>query len=557
MKALTSQQQKWVDQTLAELTLREKIGQMLLPCITDGTADPLTVQEMVEKYGIAGGHVFRGSLNSRMALTRSVQSVAKIPLLLTADFEAGVGDAIAECTRFPAEMAFGAVGDGDEDLAYQFGKAIAVEGLAAGINWNFGPLVDLAVLPNYQRQISTFGRDPQLVARLAVATIAGMQDNGMAATAKHFPGDGFDDRDQHLTTTVNTLSRDEWMSRSAVPFKAAIAAGVYSIMNSGFGLPSVDNSTGDPQRPMPSMLSPILTEGLLRKELGFEGVIVTDAINMGCASQLFPEMERYLRAIEAGNDGLLFVRRVDETVETIEAAIRSGRLTEERITASARRMLEMKARMNLHERPHWTPSVEARKAIADLNAPAIADEVAEKSVTLLADSRNIVPLKVARGTRVASILITNQPKFTLELFDNELRAAGCTVTSIKDPSTDEIHDRVLKGEFDVIITSLFFPVQYAWNTTRIHGPFSRCVMSGYHIANPNVKPIFISFSNPNHLYELPHMDPYLVTYGATPSNQRAAARAVLGQSPISGRIPMSLEGFFEAGDGIQRPASGK
>ena len=377
MIPLSTQQQTWVNQTLNEMSLREKIGQMLLPCMTDDTAAPQTLQEMIERHGVAGGHVFRGSLLSRQNLTRNLQRAAKVPLLLTADFEAGAGDAIAECTRFPFEMAFGAIGD--EALAYEFGKAIAVEGLAAGINWNFGPLVDLAEHPDYQRQISSFGRDPHLVARLSAATIRGTQDHGMAATAKHFPGDGFDDRDQHLMTMVNPLSREEWFANSAVPFQAAIKAGVFSIMNSGFGLPSVDNSTGDPQLPMASMLSRKLTEGLLREELGFEGVIVTDAINMGCASHTYPEMERYIRAVEAGNDGLLFVRNVGATVDTLEQAVRSRRLTEDRITASARRMLEMKARMNLHERPRWMSSEDARQALADCAAPALADRVAEQA----------------------------------------------------------------------------------------------------------------------------------------------------------------------------------
>ncbi len=552
MHNLTADQNAWVSTTLDQMTLREKIGQMLLPCMTDDSAAPLTLQEMIERYGVAGGHVFRGSLHSRQNLVRTLQGCAKVPLLLTADFEAGAGDAIAGCTSFPAPMAFGAIGD--EDLAYQFGRSIAIEGLAAGINWNFGPLVDLAAIPHYQRQISAFGRDPQLVARLSAAAIRGTQDHGMAATAKHFPGDGFDDRDQHLMTMVNPLSRQQWFENSAVPFQASIAAGVYSIMNSGFGLPSVDNSTGDPQLPMPSMLSRKLTEGLLRDELGFTGVIVTDALNMGCASHMYPEMERYIRAIEAGNDGLLFVRRVGQAIETIESAVQSGRLTEDRITTSARRMLEMKARLNLHRRPLFSSSEDGRKAIADCAAADVADNVAERAVTLLRDKHNLVPLALPQGSRIASVLITNQPNYTLSIFDDLLRQAGHKVTSIKDPSTDEIHDRVASGEFDAVITSLYFPVQYGWNTTRMHGPFSRCIMSGYQIAHPDVKSVFISFSNPYHLYELPFMDPYMVTYGGAPSCQRAAARALLGHIPISGRIPCQLDNFWNIGDGIQRQA---
>ena len=551
MKALTSSQQAWVERTFAELSPRERIGQMILPMLTADTAKPLSIGDYVAQTGIGGGHLFGGPMEKCRRIAAEAQTAAKVPLLISGDFEVGPGERIPEGTHLPSRMAMGAAGD--ETLAYEAGKVTALEGRAVGYNLCYGPMVDLAAVKDYQRQTDSYGRRPDEVSRLAVATLRGIQDHGMAGCAKHFPGDGFDDRDQHLMTLVNPLPVDQWWQESAVPFAAAIQAGVHSIMVSCIGLPSMDNSTGDPRNPLPAIVSRKLVTDLLRKEMGFQGVVITDALNMGGVSYHYRELDRYRLAIEAGNDLLIFVRHVPKVLEYLEACLDRGELAAERIDESCHRVLELKARLNLHQE-RLVSEDEARKMLAGAGGPETSRRIAEKSITLVRDSKAAVPLKRTRGARVAVVLVTNQPaeRFSLKDFEDTLREAGLEVTSVRDPATDAIHDQVAAEGFDAVVTALYFPVQYAWNTVRMHGPFSRCVMSGFPIAHPKTQPVWISFGNPDHLYELPFMDPYLATYGASPAAQRAAAKALLGEIAITGKTPAELPDFFKVGDGVER-----
>jgi beta-N-acetylhexosaminidase len=553
MNALTTEQRSWVDRTLAALSLRERIGQMILPMLTADTARPLSIGNYVARTGVGGGHMFGGPMEKCRRIAAEAQRAAKVPLLISGDFEVGPGERIPEGTHLPGRMALGAAAD--EQLAYDAGKVTAVEATACGYNLCYGPIVDLAAVRDYQRQVDSYGRRPEDVARLAVATLRGIQDHGMAACAKHFPGDGFDDRDQHLMTLVNPLSADQWRRQSAVPFKAAIDAGVHSIMVSCIGLPQVDTEPCDPRNPVPGVVSRFLISDLLRRQLGFDGVVISDALNMGGVSYRLRELDRYKAAIEAGNDLLIFVRGVPRVLDYLVACVENGRIDPRRIDESCRRVLELKARLNLH-REAMVEESKAPARLASSPGADVARRIAEKSITLVRDTMGVVPLNLGKGRRVAVVLITNQTpeRFSLRTFEDTLREGGAEVTGVRDPATDEIHDRVAAGEFDVVVTAIYFPVQYGWNTQRIHGPFSRCVMSGFPIAHPDAQAVWISFSNPNHLYELPFMDPYVTTYGASPASQRAAARALLGQIPITGRIPAELDGFFAVGDGIERPA---
>jgi len=553
MRELTDREKRWVEETFSRMDLKAKIGQLLMPYLSPGNAAPFTIGQMCRRYAIAGGHMFRGTAATRRALAREVWENCAIPPLLSGDLESGAGDCTSEATHFVSQMAVGAAGD--ERLAGRMGEAIAVEGALLGFNWNFGPMVDVCGHQDYLRQTSVFGSDPERVGRFACAQIRGIQRHGMAACAKHFPGDGFDDRDQHLTCPVNPLSKDDWWKISAVPFRMAIEAGVYSIMNTDISVPSIDPVKKADGFYRPAVLSPVLTEEILRQEMGFKGVIVTDALNMAGMTYWTPRPQVYLEALLAGNDLLLFVRRMEETVTFLRECVRDGRLPERLVDEKCRRVLEMKARMGLHERP-WPQESDAKAAENLANSPYRQDAraVAEKAVTLLRDSAGLVPLRLPEGSRIASVLITHLADFTIDAFDGILRLAGYEVTSIKNPQTDEMHDRVLAGEFDLVILSIYYPMLYGWGTTRVHGPDSRVVMSGFPVANPKVPAVYVSFANPFHLYEFAFMDPYLVTYGGCAEAQRAAGRALVGEIPIRGKVPCSLEGFFRPGDGIERPA---
>jgi len=396
------------------------------------------------------------------------------------------------------------------------------------------------------------GSDPQRVAELGAIIIEAAQAGGMAACAKHFPGSGQDDRDSHLTTCVNPLSREEWHARCALPFRAAIDAGVLTIMTAHIGLPALDPDHGDPLFPRPaSIAKPLLTD-VLRGELGFEGVVVTDALTMGGLTMHVRRREMHLQAINAGNDMLLFVRRVDDIIDYLERCLDDGSLSQDRLAEACCRVLTLKARLGLHRREPMLPEADCRARLAESPFPAKAEELAEGSITLLRDGHERIPLTIEPGQRVANVVITNRPDQTLDVFQRTLEEAGAEVETIVNPEPDTVYDRVEAGEFDHLILAFNYPAQWGWGTSTAHGPYARCLMSGFPFAHEGVHPVFVSFANPFHIHEFAFMDPYVVTWGAAPGPQRAAARAITGQIAIRGRSPVAMPPYFAVGDGLQR-----
>lgn len=553
---LTPEESVWVEHTLANLPLSEKIGQLFFPMLTSDTLkaegfDETDMDGFCREFGIGGGHLFGGSLEAVSQWTRKAQSASRIPLLLSGDLDRGGGNRIKGGVLFPYQMALGA-GD-NEELAYALGKAISLESRLAGFNWALGPIVDLCASRDYQRHIATIGEDPEQVARLSCAQIRGIQDHGMAACAKHFPGDGHDDRDQHLVTLTNPLSEQEWWQKSAFPFQRSIEAGVHSIMVAGIAVPAMDSTCSKDHIPLPAVFSRKLLGQVLRQQMGFKGVLVSDALNMGGMSCHYPLFERYLRAFVAGVDALLFVRRLKEARAYLLKALESEIITETRLNESVRRILELKARLRL---PTELQEKTAPRPPTCLGAPEFQEYarlIAESSITLLTDRQNQFPPILPAGAKVAHILISNRAlEMDLAPFNRELEAAGLSVETFVNPAPEYIYDRVETGEFALVVTSFYYPIQWGWGTTRYHGPFIRSMMSSYHQANPSVKSVFISLGSPFGLYEMPFMDPFLVTYGESACSLKAVAQMVLGQIPVKGRVPVGMAGYFKRGAGIMR-----
>lgn len=550
--SLTADDKQWVERTLSGLTTREKLGQVMIPRITAHSVAPYGYAGFVEKFQPGGGHLFGGDLETMHQVVAEIQSASKIPLLTTADLERGIGQRIQGSTEFSGQLALGACGD--EELATRMGEAIAKEGTATGINWSFGPVVDLSLDPGNLSYIRCLGSDPEQVGRLACRIITAMQANGMAATAKHLPGTGTDDLDSHLTTAVNHQSREEWFRLSGRPFQMAIDAGVWAIMTSPKACPGIDPEAGDPLFPRPVMVSKGVCTGILREQFGFDGLVVTDAVTMGGLTMHERRLPMHLACLNAGNDMLLFVRRLDSLYDYFERCLDDGSLSGQRLDEAVRRVLTLKAKLKLHQRPPLMPLAQAKQVFASTPYGRDAERLAEKSITLIRDRRNLVPLPPKPGLRILSVLITNRPEFALDVFDETLRAAGCVVTSAKNPAQETLYDRIEAGEWDAIVVSLYYPPQWGWSTARCHGPESRCLMDGFPFANPDVPAVFISFASPYHLYEFGFMDPCLHTYGGSIGTQKATARALLGQIPIVGKSPVALPPFFQVGDGIRRPA---
>ena len=547
---LTDADQGWIDETLARLSTREKLGQIMIPRLTKNAVKGYggSVTRFIEELQVGGCHAFGGDPVATREMIAEAHEASGIPLLISGDLERGAGQRVEGGTEFAGQLALGACGD--EALAYRFGEAIAVEGRAAGYNWAFGPVVDLSIAPDNLSHIRCLGGDPETVARLGVQLLKGMQDHGMAATAKHLPGGGTDNLDSHLTTAVNHASRDHWFATSGVPFKAAIDGGVWSIMTSPKACPGIDPEAGDPLFPRPVMTSKAVCTDLLRDQWGFQGLVVTDAVTMAGLTMHFRRLEMHLACLNAGNDMLLFVHRLESLYDYLEQCLDNGRLKAERLDDAVRRVLGLKAKLGLHQRPPMMSDAERQKVMAGSTYADDAERLAEKSVTLVRDHHGIVPLKVTPGMKILSVLITNRADFTHEEFDGVLRDAGCEVTAAKNPPQETLYDDIEAGRWDAIVVGLYYPPQWGWSTPRCHGPESRCLMDGFPFANPDVPAVFISWANPYHLHEFAFMDPYINTYGGCRGTQRATARAVLGQKPFVGKCPVSHRPFFEIGDGV-------
>jgi len=543
---------RWIETALAGLTVREKLGQVMIPRLSPHALRAFggSARRFIEEQAPGGVHLFGGNPEETRRMLAEAQSASRIPLLVTGDLERGAGQRVEGGTEFSGQLALGACGD--ERLAYRFGEAIAVEGRAAGFNWVFGPVLDLSVNPDNLEHIRCLGADPGTVARLGVRIIRGIQDHGMAATGKHLPGGGLEDLDSHLTTPVNRSSRAAWLRGSGVPFKAAIDAGVWTLMTSPIACPAMDPESGDPLFPRPVMTSRAFCTGLLREKWGFDGLLVTDALTMGGLTMHFRRLEMHLACLNAGNDMLLFVHRLDSVYAYLEECLKDGRLKMQRLDDAVRRVLALKARLRLHERPGLMPDDERRRIMAGAAYGADAERLAAKSLTLIRDRQKNLPLADRPGLRIASVLITNRPEFNLDVFEQTLREAGCRVDSVRNPPAESLYDRIERGEWDALVVSLYYPPQWGWSTGRCHGPESRCLMDGFPFANPAAPPIFISWANPYHLHEFAFMDPYINAYGGCAGTQKAAALAVLGRAGFSGRSPVALPPFFGMGDGLRR-----
>src|SRR5450759_26474 len=389
--------ERWVAATLKKMTLDDKVGQLLVSSFgseylsTDSREYDALVRS-IHEYKIGGFHVFGGAeptpdvlldahygsvtLGQPLAaasLLNPLQAIAPYPLLNSADFETGAGFRLEGATAFPRNMAFGAAGD--ERLAYAAGRITAVESRAIGVQVNFAPVVDVNNNPrNPVINTRSYGEDPEAVGRLGSAYVRGLQAGGMIATLKHFPGHGDTDVDSHLGLPIIKDARDVLERTEFPPFKAGIAAGAGAVMTAHIEMPALD-----PAPNTPTTLSNPIVSGLLRREMGFEGVIYTDSMGMAGVTALYTPGEAAVRAIKAGNDVVLHSPDDAAAFAAIKAAVESGEIPSAQIEKSVERVLRAKARTGLNR--IRAVNLEALPNIVGGRAhQAVADEVSQRSI---------------------------------------------------------------------------------------------------------------------------------------------------------------------------------
>ena len=388
------------------MDLRHKVGQTAIVRVRDDNPE---MGDDFEKYfceygygGIfMGAEIIRPGHSGRADLARvsaDLRKRSEIPPVFCGDAEAGFRNILCDEDHFPDQMALGAADD--SDLCYRFGKATAKECLAGGINWSFSPVADLNLNPlNPIVNNRSLGDDPDKVLPLLSAIIAGMQDNGLAATVKHFPGDGVDFRDQHFVKTANSLSEQEWMRCYGNLYRALFAQGAMSVMVGHMTLPWYQG--GNAFDRLPATLSGRLLNDLLKGELGFSGVVVSDALEMGAFEQEFCDRERAeIEAFKAGVDMMLWPSK--GYFRNLEAAVRSGEVPEERLDDALGRIWEFKNRLGCFKKDYARlPELDAREKAA---CDALSREISARSVTLVRDEKKFFPLQKSEIRKVALVL---------------------------------------------------------------------------------------------------------------------------------------------------------
>ncbi len=544
--ALPADRNAWVEQTLAAMTVREKAAQMVMPWIPGGhamtEAELRKAQRWVREQRVGGFIVGRGDGEATRDILARLQEGSRTPLLIAADLEWGAAMRLTGSTLFPVSMAVGA--SGDSRLAYAMAHATATEARRLGVHMAFAPVADVNVNPsNPIINTRAFGENPHIVGEMVAAFTRGIQDGGMLAVAKHFPGHGDTETDSHVALPVIRVDRARLDSVELVPFRHAIDAEVAGIMTAHIALPRI---TGKLE---PATMSHEILTGILRQQLEYDGLIITDALNMAGVGGQEPAQVA-LRAVRAGADILLQPRNTEVTIDAIVEAVRRGEISQRRLDASVRRILAAKARVRQQadaELLFETPMPELRASHARL-----ADSIATRSITLVRDERNLLP--AARQQRVLSIVYSERGAEPGVAFERSLRDAGLQVETIRltrSATAAQIAtamDAARRGNQLVVVSS--YTQAAPWRSTLGLPAAVRTAVDQLAAERPLV---YVSFGDPYVIRGLPRVATYMLAWSESPASQSAAARALLGRSAITGKLPIRIPPAYEAGFGLERP----
>jgi beta-N-acetylhexosaminidase len=572
----------WADKQLKQMSLDEKIGQLISVGINatflnqDSEAFKALRHQVVDNH-VGGIILFRGPVYESVVICNRMQEIAKYPLMISADLEAGSGMRFDDTVNFPWNMAIAATGN--PDYARRAGELTGREARAMGIQQIYAPVSDVNNnAANPVINVRSYGEDPKDVARFVAAFVDGAQKAGVIATAKHFPGHGDTATDSHRGLPEIDVTRERLNSIELVPFRAAVDAGVGAVMTGHIGLPLIDSTEITPlpkdvkikpidttdegeivsaKGTMPTTLSPVMN-GILRNDLHFDGLIVTDAMSMSGLTLYFTQEEASVRAIEAGADLLLKPADPDASLRGVREAVKKGRLTEQRIDQSARKVLAAKYDLGLVQQ-RLTSLDGIDREVAGKRANQLADDIAQDAITLVRNDAKLLPLKLNSTTRVFNLAITNgdDRAFIAQPFISAITRAGVKMETIvlDDRSADaEIAKAIDKAAHaDVTIVSMYGRVRTGQaRSVALPDPGTKALNE---LIERNARLVGVSFGNPYILMSFAKLPTYIVAYGDMPSLQEESAQALLGQNAFKGRLPISLPGLYPRGTGIQLKAS--
>ena len=563
---LNEQQIKWVEETFSSMTKDEKIGQLFCPSVA--SFSNAAIKKMTQQFKVGGLMIrplpVKGSQNN----IRKLQTSSRIPMLISANLENGGCGAIKEGTYYAMPM--GCTATGDIANGYRLGKVSCQEAATVGVNWGYAPIIDLDL--NYRNPITnirSFGSDRDTVLEMARGYLKGAKESGVAATIKHFPGDGTDERDQHLLVSVNELSNDEWRNSFGYVYQTLIEEGALTIMAGHIAQPavarSVDPSINREEAMMPASQSKTLITGLLRNQFGFNGLIVTDSTLMVGYMQSMPRRKAIPYSIECGTDVILFNRSVEEDVEYMKKGLENKILSEKRFEEAVLRVLALKASLNLHQKQKdgsIVPEADPMQVLNSTTTKGWVKECADKAITLVKDNKKLLPLSPNKTKRVyLNVLenyVSNNSEFGLDI-KKRLEKEGFEV-ELRKRKLDLNPNLMLKG----IVTPTLLKVmkEIMANTDSFVSKYDMCMIvvnmetvSNATVVRINWKVMFglgndipwyagemplvvVSTANPYHLLDIPMAHAYINTYSNNKETLDALFDKVMGRSEFKGISPV-------------------
>jgi beta-N-acetylhexosaminidase len=583
---------KWADKTLRKMSAEEKVGQLFSISVRVqflNDADPafIQMQDTIRKYHVGslvmsvpvdGPVLIRSQPYVAAELLNRLQKASKLPLLVAADFERGASMRLIGTTVFPHAMAFGATGNPSD--AEVFGRISAFEARAIGVHWNFFPDADVNSNPaNPVINIRSFGEDPRQVGDYVTAYIKGAHEGGMLTTAKHFPGHGDTATDSHLGIAQVAGDRTRLNAVELAPFARAIAAGVDAVMVAHVTVPALDSSHV-------GTTSSSIVSGLLKEDMGFKGVVVTDALDMAGLTRIYRNDvgRAAVESFKAGNDVLIIPADLDASVRSMLQALRSGEITRARLDESVRKILELKASLGLNK-ARLADLSQLASEVAKPGNVVVGQNIADAAITLVRDNQKVIPLKISEnfaGTSDAALPYQSLPEVSNHLVaiivSDDLRTDSGRM--LERQLLARVHDahviyvdarsaagmtpavmQATDGADEVVVALYVVPVAGRAMRASAGGLTNSVAVDDAAGSLLNAildraaeRTVVLAMGNPYVLQSFPRIQNYLCAFSNVSVSETAAVKAIFGEIPIGGHLPVTIPGIASRGDGLQRAA---
>ena len=537
----------WVKTTLSSMSEEEKIAQLF--CLITYTDDENYLRYLAGELKVGGVMMRTMSLAEIVRTVTRLQKNAKIPLLISANLEAGLNQTCFEGTRVGCEMGIAATND--VKYARALGRIIGEEASVLGINWAFAPIIDIDF--NFRNPITntrTFGANPEIVSDFGRAYIEEVQKYSIAASIKHFPGDGVDERDQHLLASVNNLSVKEWDDTYGIVYRNCIDAGAKTVMVGHIMQPAYSRQLCPgikDEEIMPGLLAPELLNDLLRGKLGFNGLIVSDSTTMAGMGTVMPREKAVPLVIASGCDMFLFTKNLEEDLSFMTKGVKNGVITKERLDDAVMRILALKASLGLHKKENIPDELAARRVVGCPEHREVSRRVADAGITLVKEEKGVLPLSPQKYKRILVYKKEGQKSAfgggvkegACDKFIGKLKKQGFDVTvfvpgggweGMAAPVSD------ITERYDLILYLISLATKSNQTVVRIE--WAEPMGADVPVYMNSVPTIAVSLENPYHLLDIPRVKTYINTYGGSDEILESLLEKLLGRSCFSGKSPV-------------------